>query len=508
MKNYFLPLFGLIAVCGTTMAQIRVNQERINTTIDINTSRTPPSTTTASRILKLISTSGNALTLTTPTGRRLNVEVSQTSPGLIIGGNSYKTSVKGMSAIPTNDNKWNCQNKTVSLTAESSTFMTGMKNAGRFLPGTIFKYADFFTGSFNEISTGRNPITIYTTNIHSTGSTLRTINDPRQSTINEGVRNIIAPFSNNAGGAQLLYRTFTSESDIEFQIKASAGGAYGGFQASTSYEFKTNQKKVYITFDIFKSMFKIVAERPSNGFFADPTFVQSNPDLLFIKDVEYGTRILFNIEVLVSSREDIAKISASYGLGDTVKKTFSAAFDVISKLRTAQTTVNAYLTGAPMDVTTLNVNNLDEEIRELLRRCNYSTAQPIQYTIADMNDRFLAIKTITDDFVVPECNYAESVFMLKNVLVSITSGNDDKEEPSKFAMYLVRNPPYLASDPKYIIYYTKPEETIGRIGPNESRNFRMELYPYSNPKLYDELLDLKYFLRGVHYTSITHPTFL
>ncbi len=314
--------------------------------------------------------------------------------------------------------------------------MNASKNLSSFTIGSIYKFEDFFSGNYNEVVGGRNPITLYTENIRSTGPVVQVVNDPRGSSITNALRNIVQPFSNDRGSAQLIYRTFTSENEADLKMKITAGGSYGSFQANASYDMNAYKKHVYLTFDVLKPMFRVVAEKPDQGFFTDPNAAASNPSYIFVKEVQYGTRVLVNLDILIENRDDIAKISASYGTGDSTKKSFSASMDVISKLKSATTTVNAYIVGAPQTVTLLHKDKLEEEILALVGSCNYGTAEPIIYKLADMSGNTIGVKSATDEFTYPDCTPAASIFKLQSARVSIQTGDDNKETPSTFGVSL------------------------------------------------------------------------
>ena len=252
-------------------------------------------------------------------------------------------------------------------------------------------------------------------------------------------------------------------------------------------------------------MFRVIAERPEKGFFSNPAVEQQNPNMIFIKEVEYGTRLLVNLEITASSREDIAKISASYGVGDTTKKEFSASMDLLRTLKSTTTTVNAYITGAPQDVTTLNKDKLEEEIRALVQRCNYGTAEPIMYKLADMNGRVIGIRSSTDQFQVRDCNPASSVLRLKRATAIITSGSDSKEYPSQFIVQLTKKRSESPADKDLILFSSPQEESIAEIKPGEASMVAMKMNPY--PANMADVFDKSYFFYGGSLFVYYNPNF-
>jgi hypothetical protein len=451
-----------------------------------------------------------ATTINLGGGKSMRVEMIRDAQNLPMD-DQYRTSVSSKTPAPESNVSWNCTNSTMSFSAESKSFMSASQNQSSFPVGAIYRFEDFFSGNMNEISAGRRPFTMYTENIRTTGPVSQLVNDPRASSITAALRNIIQPFSNEVGSAGLIYRSFTSENEADFKLKVSAGGSYAAFQASASYDLSTYQKHVYLTFDVIKPMFKVVAERPSDGFFIDPAVASANPNYIYIKEVQYGTRLLVNLDIMITDRSDIAKISASYGIGDTTKKSFSANMDVISKLKTATTTVNAYVVGVPQSVTlfnnttALNKDRLQDEISALVAKCNYGTAVPVIYKVADMNGMTVGVKSTTDEFVIRDCSPAASIYVLDDIKVSITTGNDNKETPSTFGVGLIKNAVPSLGTQDVQIAFSSNSDHIGESAVQQEDNFKLNKATF--PANYPNPFHLSTFGEGGRINIHYYPNF-
>jgi hypothetical protein len=386
--------------------------------------------------------------------------------------------------------------------------MPAMQNQNTsLLPGTIFTFESFYSGTPAEITQSRNPITLYTSNLRTTGPIAQQVIDPKGSTISTAIGSIISPFSSEKGSAGLIYRTFSSDNESEFKMKVTAGGSYGAFSADASYNLNTYDKHFYLTIDVIKPMFNITAERPQQGFFSNPSVEAANSNLIYIKEVKFGTRVLVNLDITISNRDDIAKVSASYGSKDTVKtgNNFHASFDLLKTLKTATTTVNAYLVGAPQSVTTLSKDKLEEQINALVATCNYNTADPISYVLGDMTGRTIGIRSITDEFVVPDCTPASSVYQLQSTRVEIASGDDGKERPSTFGVGLFKLAPVNPADPDQMLFDSPSQDNAEEIAPGSAVviNLRKNVYPAN----YTDVFALDYFKRGGRLEIWYHPNF-
>lgn len=330
-----------------------------------------------------------------------------------------------------------CTSSKVVFTAESTTFMNGnTSNVIRLYPGAIYTFDDFFGGGFNEIIRGRNPIKIYTDQLVNPGGTsVITVNNPSGATINgsTGIGLIRNSISQGGGGTDLKYRSFSSTSESELSLKITAGGSYSGFSASAKFGITNVSNKMYLTIDVVKPMFTLKAERPSNGFFNDAS-IAATPNLLYVKEITYGTRILANIEIKLEKREDFLNFNAAYGKEGGVQ--FNLGGDFINKRTEASKTVNAYVIGGPDSLTTFNVDKLEEEIKRLLATCKFQHAKPIYYTMGDMNGYSVATQSATDEFVDKLCVPNNLVYKLTSAKLTIRTGADNKEFPSQVAMEL------------------------------------------------------------------------
>jgi hypothetical protein len=508
MKNLILSIVTLVAASQIAVAQIRAPQKSTRTIpqdVQIQPTQNLPTRQKTITGVDAVAPSNPTISVNVGDGKKMKVELVRDHRSWANEGDRYKTTVLATSPTTNKNPAWNCTTKTVFVTAESVTFMPAIENMTTITAGSIYTFEDFYTGAYNEITTARNPITLYTTNIRTSGPVAVQVNYPMGSTITTAINSIVKPFSTERGSARLIYRTFSSDSELDFKLKVTAGGAYGAFKANADYTLNSNEKRFYLTFDVSKPMFKVIAERPENGFFSNPVIEQQNPNMLYIREVEYGTRLLVNLEVIVNSREDIAKISASYGAGDSTKKEFSASMDLLRSLKSASKTVNAYITGGPQNMTTLNKDNLEEEIRNLVERCNYGTAEPIMYKLADMSGRVIGVRSTTDQFDLRNCTPASSVFLLKRVNATITSGSDSKEYPSKFIVQLTKKRSESPTDKDLILFSSKENGSIAEIKPGESSMVALDKNPF--PVEWTDVFDRSYFFHGGSLFIYYYPNF-
>jgi hypothetical protein len=331
---------------------------------------------------------------------------------------------------------WTTEVKKVYLTAESTTFMNASNNnTVNIVPGAIYSFQDFIGGANNEILGNRAPIRIYTDNALKPGATGGiVVNNPSGYEILQGnsganlnvIRNSI---TESTGGIRSIYQSFTSNSEAELSLKVTAGGSYSGFTASGGYTLTQYKNRLYLTIDAIKPMYTIKAERPQAGFF---TSVNSVSDKVYVKEVNYGTRILANVEIVLENRDDVINFKAAY------EGAFKADLgtDFISKTKNKSERVNAYVIGAPVTTTTFSKDKLDEEIRALLATCAFQHAQPISYTLGDMNGNTVATHSTTDEVTERKSIPDNLVYRLQEATIEVETGDDNKEWQSRVAMEL------------------------------------------------------------------------
>ncbi len=82
---------------------------------------------------------------------------------------------------------------------------------------------------------------------------------------------------------------------------------------------------------------------------------------------------------------------------------------------------------------------MQEQITDLISRCNYQTAQPIAYSFTDINGNILGIESATDKFTVRKCVPKGSVYKLVAATVQINTGKDNKEQGSNVIVELTNS---------------------------------------------------------------------
>lgn len=382
-------------------------------------------------------------TFTLPDGKKVTMTLRQSPINLPANfGGVVNEKVEGTSKDQ--NGAMNCVSEVKSINAQSSTFMNVNYNqqAIHIFPGAIYTYANFFSGNFRALEQGRNPINISTDNLaNSTGSVFEEVQNPTSDNIKAKIAGIIRQFSTTSGSAGIQYRVFTSDNDADLSIKLSAGGGYAGFKASAAVSTQEITKRYYLTIDAIKPLYTLTTSMPANGYFSDKSIEANNQNLVVLKSVTYGTRVLANLEITLQTQMDDIQFKASFGAdsGKGVSANASATFNYLKTSKAASTTANVYVVGGPLNTTLFETDKLQQQIMELISRCNYQTAQPIAYSFTDINGNVLGIETATDRFTTTKCVPKGSIFKLQNATVQIMTGKENKEQGSNATISLVNS---------------------------------------------------------------------
>ncbi len=344
-------------------------------------------------------------------------------------GGSIKEETVAYSPAASSTPGWKCQNVTKVFSASSDNFLTSeySSTSVSILPGAIYSATDFLTGNRKPFEYNRNPIEIGVDNVlNTTGPTYRVVNQPTQNEINSAISSIANTMTGS--GEDIKYRIYISESDAEMALNLAADGKFGGFSMSAAYGNRSRENVRVMTIDATKTYFTTSVNLPANGYFSDQSILQNNPNLVAIKNVVWGCRVLANVYITVSNRKDEADFLAKYSGVTTEAK---GVFNYLQTHSNFESTINAMVIGGPVGTTTFSASKLESEISALMARANFRSARPIAYTLSDMSGNVIGIQSATDRITVPECTPENAVYRLKSVRVEVTTGmNDPKNDGS------------------------------------------------------------------------------
>ena len=380
-------------------------------------------------------TESNVVTMSDGTRLTITLLPGQTNLPSNLGGSVTEREIT-RTTMNSNDPSWNCQSVTKSFSATSNNFLNNDYSgiSATIFPGAIYNAKDFLTGNRKSFEYSRNPVEIGVDNVLNTvGPTYRTLNQPTQNEINTAIASIAQTM--NGSGEDIKYRVYISESDAEMALNAAAGGSFAGFSLAAAYKNNSKERVYILTIDATKTYFTTTVNMPANGYFSDPSIAQNNGNMVVIKNVVFGCRVLANVVIKNSNRQDEINFNASY---KGVSVNADLAFNYFKSHQNFESTVNGIVIGGPSGTSIFNAATLREEIQALMARADYRSARPISYTLTDLNGNVLGIQSATDQITVPVCTPKSSVYTLKNARIEVSTGsNDPKNDGSKayFRLY-------------------------------------------------------------------------
>jgi hypothetical protein len=119
--------------------------------------------------------------------------------------------------------------------------------------------------------------------------------------------------------------------------------------------------------------------------------------------------------------------------------TANAFFDLNAMTHdsTVSYTINSYLVGVPSSTgIVVKGRDFEQQINNILSQCNYKNAEPISYSLMDMDGNSLGIESMTDHFPVRQCTPAQDIYTLNSAYAIISTGQDGKNDDSYFSFYL------------------------------------------------------------------------
>jgi hypothetical protein len=322
-----------------------------------------------------------------------------------------------------------CKTTYYDFNCNSSTFMSAdyESEAQYIYPSAIYNMQEFENANFNEITKNRNDITLSIDVPDIKTNTFITVNNPNIITLREGIRSLFENFDDNkAGSMDFRYRIFESNSDIERQLKTTAGGGisfgtFGGAQSDNTWEEDQNQSHHYITVDIIKDLFTITSYPNEQYFSVNPT--DSN-ELVMVNSVTYGMRLLANIDVTNLIEE---KTSQSNNKASFIAANGHLNLSSLEKSLGSQTTINCYVVGGPINGRcSFTVENFESEINHIVEGTNFNNARPIQYSLSDLNGNIFSIQSSVTKIPIKEC-VAHPKHKIEYAYLDVITGDDEKD---------------------------------------------------------------------------------
>jgi hypothetical protein len=332
-----------------------------------------------------------------------------------------------------------CTTSTVTVNATSATFLNAdySAQASHIYPGAIYTFDHFFDGSYQEMTSPRNPMIITTDNPNINGSSYITVTGPNMATIRDGIAQLYSRFTGSTGTGSLAYQTYESTNSSDLNIKVTAGGSGYGFTFNNVFTYSNKSQHVFMTIDARKTLFTINVIPPDNGFFTTQS-VESNPNLMVIGSVTYGARVLANLDITFNSQSDADNFTSKYA-GESVNA--NVDFSFLSNNSSVNSTINAYVVGgAGSSTISFDKTQLQNQMQNILSGVTYQTARPISFQLYDMAGDIIGSQSATDQFTTQLCVPTNQPINMTSATVAIRCGDDGKDHDTHYSYALYNGP--------------------------------------------------------------------
>lgn len=304
--------------------------------------------------------------------------------------------------------------------------------AANIYPGALYSVEDFYRGRWKSDYSDRLPINLLSS-VKNTGSESPglTIDNPDANSIAKGINTLFNRFTSDPAKISsegMVYKMYEVENEASLALKMGASGNYLMFNASAMFGQSEKKKYRYLLIDATKAMFTISASPVGNS-----VINSQRSDLLYIKNVTYGARILAvaKIETYQSS------VSAKFGGGaQFLVAGGELNIENASSQFSSVTEINYYIVGGRSEqvYTVNNFNDLKKVCEGVTKTLNYHVSQPISYTLANMRNQEVKRYSATDYFVAQNCTLQSvdapappSVVSVGISAIQTTADNNDAE---------------------------------------------------------------------------------
>jgi hypothetical protein len=333
----------------------------------------------------------------------------------------------------------NCHTVNLSFSCQSKSFMNAQpeQQGSLLMPGMIYTYEDICNGNLTHqnMNNNRFPVTLFV-DAASQGQTSVDVPNPSAPNINNAVQTLRKNFGGNPGGGDILYQLTKTENTAEQMLAVTAGGSYGAYSGSASFNHQDSKYHLYYTIDAIKELFTVNVSPDSPSIYPPGYNAPADGYPVMIGNVTYGARVLANMDIALESSSNSGDLNFQY---NSIGASAFAKLQASIQQKKATVTINGYLVGFPArfgGTFTADLSNFENLMNTFFSGCDYNDAKPIQYTLVNLQGDEMGISSITDKTTIQECTPANETFTLQSAVVSFKTGDDDKNDNSEFWLSL------------------------------------------------------------------------
>jgi len=315
-------------------------------------------------------------------------------------------------------------------------------------PGAVLKGETIPTGEYVGINLDRKPITLSASLTNISGSPVVTIEDPKLSTVREGIKQILDQEVTGATSAKINFEITQvySEQHLDVAIGVNYRGA--GKKVSSNIDFSNSQFKNKFVLKFLQQYYTIDMDSPGK----DPSDLFANlPDVsalgstspVYVASVAYGRMVVYTIETNSSMTEVNAAFSASVGSNDgTVDAQYQQLYN--------SSKIQALIIGGSGGAASETINGPADVFRFISEGGNYSKdspGAPLSYKLRYIKRDFpIARQVLTSEYPIRSCLLAYPSYKVTIEKITGTTFTD-REIFGYIGARLWSNGAYVSSNP-------------------------------------------------------------
>ena len=186
-------------------------------------------------------------------------------------------------------------------------------------PGALLDGASVTTGEYKPISGHRAPITLSASLTNIKGSPVVTIEDPKLSTVREGIKTLLNKEVTGSTVASVNFEIKQVYSEQQVDVAIGTNYKSAGQKVRASFDFNSNKKKNKFLLKYIQKYYTIDMDPPS----VPSDLFKTLPDFkalgavspVYVASVAYGRMVIYTIETNKSEAEINAAFNASFSSG-------------------------------------------------------------------------------------------------------------------------------------------------------------------------------------------------
>ncbi len=280
-------------------------------------------------------------------------------------------------------------------------------------PGAMLKGESIPPGEYIGINGGRAPITLSISLENLNGKPSVEIDDPKLSTVREGIKDLLQQGVTGATAAELVFETKQVYSEEHLNLALGANYRSAGKSVSTSFNFNSSEYKYKYLIKYLQIYYTIDIDLPANenpaALFTDlPTLNSTSP--VIVSSVKYGRMVLYTVESNYSQTDVQGAFNASFGSSDG---SVEASYEKIL----SESSIKGIVIGGSGKDAAKVVEGPQGVYNYITEGGNFSAdspAAPLAYTLRYIREDFpIARVVLTSEYPVRTCYEAYQKFAVE-----------------------------------------------------------------------------------------------